>query len=259
MFPSYFRNLPAPAPAAMISCGFLAGPWFYGINHWLLALLFRAFPPTDPRLNFAEYFIHNHLISGWLIAAACFCYWSLRDERTSWRRARILEASLACIVAVFFTLALRPLIGAPSPARVPGFQELYPQYLWNFGSDNSLPSHSTLVYFTMAAGLWPINRKISAALCGWVLLTVSLPRVYIGGHYPSDVAASMVVAVAFLWLAYRIGTTRRGMALLERASGGGFWMELLMFLWLFELGEAFRSAGELAISMVRLVLYHRFY
>lgn len=210
-------------------------------------------------MNFAEYFIHNHLISGFVFAAACFCYWSLRDERTSWRRARILEASVACMAAVIFTLVLRPFIGAPSPARVAGFQELYPPYLWNFGSGNSLPSHSTLVYCTIAAGLWPINRKVSAVLCAWVLLAVSLPRVYIGGHYPSDVAASMLVAIAFLWMAWRAGATRWGADLLERVANGGFWIELAVFLWLFELGEAFRSVGEIAISVVRLVLYHRFY
>lgn len=234
---------------------FSAGPWFYKFNHWLLAALIRLFPFTDARMDLAQFFMSNRLVSGFAFAAACYYFWSLRDDRTAWRRARIIEASAACLSAALLMLAIRPFIGALAPARAPEYQQLFPPYLWEMGSGNSFPSHSTLVYFTIAAGLWPIQRKISAILCAWVLLAISLPRVYIGGHYPTDVLASVVIAIAVLWLMWRVGETRLGARTLDHLTGGAMWVELAMFLWLFELGESFRSALEIAKLFVHHVLH----
>jgi membrane-associated phospholipid phosphatase len=238
----------------VLSYGFaVAGPWFFAFNHRILAELVRLFPFTDGRMNLAQFFMYNRLVSGFVFAAAVYYFWSLRDQRREWRRARILEAIVACVAAVIFTLALRPSVGALPPSQTPEFQGLFPPYLWTSGEGNSFPSHSTLVYFVMSAGLWPLSRRISAILCGWVLLGVSLPRVYIGGHYPTDVLASVAIALAFLWMAWRIGESRWGIRLLDRVALGGSWIELAVFFWLFELGEGFRSAGELLLWFVRKV------
>ena len=239
------------ALSALICSSINAGPWLFDFNHWLLAALFRLLPHTDLRMNLAQFFMHNRLVSGFVFAAACYYFWSLRDDRTEWRRARIIEASAACVAAVLLTLSLRPFIGALPPCRDPGFQQLFPPYLWNFGSGNSFPSHSTLVYFVMAAGLWPIQRKCSAILCAWVLVAVSFPRVYIGGHYPTDVLASIVIALGVLWVAWRVGESRWGVQALDRVASGGMWIELAMFVWLLEVGEGFRSATEIAKLVVR--------
>jgi membrane-associated phospholipid phosphatase len=239
---------------ASIFGSFFWGPWFYSFNHWLLAGLVRLFPLTDPRMNLAQFFMENRLVSGFVFAAAVYYFWSLRDARTEWRRARILEAIAACVGAVIFTLALRPFVGALPPSQTPEFQGLFPPYLWTSGEGNSFPSHSTLVYFVMSAGLWPLSRRISAILCAWTLLTVSLPRVYIGGHYPTDVLASVAIAIAFLWLAWRAGESRWGIRLLDRIALGEPWIEVAIFFWLFEVGEGFRSAGEIVLWFVRKVL-----
>jgi membrane-associated phospholipid phosphatase len=246
--------LPAALTASIFS-SFFAWPWFYALNHWLLAGLVRLFPFTDPRMNLAQFFMENRLVSGFVFAAAVYYFWSLRDERTEWRRARILEAIAACVAAVIFTLALRPFVGALPPSQTPEFQGLFPPYLWTSGEGNSFPSHSTLVYFVMSAGLWPLSRRISAILCAWVLVAVSLPRVYIGGHYPTDVLASVAIALAFLWIAWRAGESRWGIQLLDRIALGGPWVELAIFFWLFELGEGFHSVGELVFWLVRRVLH----
>src|SRR5580658_1881687 len=242
------------APAAAIFRSFFGGPWFYSFNHLLLAGLVRLFPLTDRRMNLAQFFMENRLVSGFVFAAAVYYFWSFRDERTEWRRARILEAIAACVGAVVFTLALRPFVGALPPSQTPEFQGLFPPYLWTSGEGNSFPSHSTLVYFVMSAGLWPLGRRISAILCAWTLLAVSLPRVYIGGHYPTDVLASVAIAMAFLWLAWRAGESRWGIRLLDRIALGEPWIELAIFFWLFEVGEGFRSAGEIVLWFVRKVL-----
>lgn len=231
-----------------------AGPWLFELNHWLLATMVRLFPHTDERMNLAQFFIHNRLVSGWVFAAACYFFWYMRDERTDWRRARIIEASVACVLGEVAGVVLRQFIGASAPARTAGFQQLFPPYLWNWGTGDSFPSDSTLVYFTIAAGLWPINRTCSAILCAWTLLGVSLPRVYLGGHYPSDVAGAVLISAAVLLTVWKVGATRWAAALTQRVTTGGNWMQLVVFAWLFELGDGFHSAGEIAIGIWRLVL-----
>jgi membrane-associated phospholipid phosphatase len=240
-------------PDTIVCSGCAAAPWFYALNHWLLAALFRLFPHTDARMNLAQFFIHNRLASEVWFAVACYYFWSLRDEQSEWRRARILEASAACLTAAIVMLAVRPFIGSVPPSRAPEFQQLFPPYLWDFSSGNSFPSHSTLVYLVMAGGLWPINRRLSAALCGWALLTVSLPRVYMGGHYPTDVFGSIIIAAVVLALGRRVGASRAGAQLLDRLSSAGSWIEIAMFLWFFELGDGFHSALEIGAFIVRRV------
>lgn len=61
-----------------------------------------------------------------------------------------------------------------------------PGYFWGNGTFNSFPSHATLAYFAVAAGLWSLNRRLGLTLALLVLGLVSLPRIYLGGHYPID-------------------------------------------------------------------------
>jgi membrane-associated phospholipid phosphatase len=227
--------------------GLALGPalLFRGWDHQVLALLFRLFPHTDPRMNIAEFFIYNPLASSWVLAAAFYFYWRMENESTQQRRSGLLQVVLACAIAVSVTLLLRPWLGAPSPARNPDFQGLFPPYLWGSGSTNTFPSHATLVYFLVAIGLWPYSRRWSAALGAWVILAISIPRMYMGGHYPTDVLGAMLLAFAFLWVARRLGATHFGAELLGRVAGGGLWIELLLFLWLFELAEGFRASLEI--------------
>jgi membrane-associated phospholipid phosphatase len=224
--------------------------WLAGWNYKFLALLFQVFPHSDPRMNFEEFFIYNPLASFWIFAASCYFFWRIEDEKTAWRRSRLLEVFGTCVLGVMIALLLRSWVGAPAPARDAAFQALYPPYLRGSGSANSFPSDSTLVYFAVAAGLWPIHWKWSAFLAGWTLMFISLPRVYMGGHYPSDVASSVLLALGLLWLVRRAGRIPVVGKFLTGIARGGPWVEVLLFLWLFELAEGFRASGEI----VRLVL-----
>lgn len=227
--------------------------WFREWDHLVLSLLFRLFPHTDPRMNFAEFFIYNPLAGYWIFAAAFYFYWRLQDQHTPQRRSSLLEIVFACVLGASVTLFLRPWLGAPSPARNPDFQGLFPRYLWGRGASNSFPSHATLIYLLIAAGIWPFSKRWSAALGAWVILAISIPRIYMGGHYPTDILCSIVFAFGFLWVAKRAGATRCGAEVLGRIAGGGQWTELILFLWLFELAEGFRASFEIARTLTNSI------
>jgi undecaprenyl-diphosphatase len=246
-----FMAAPLLSVSAALHFAAIPGPIFSAWNYWLLEHLFRFFPHTDPRMNFAEFFIYNPLTSEWPFAAAFYLAWRANDEKTGGRRARLIEIFFAGIGATVVSLALRLWLGAPAPSHDPCFQALFPHYLWKFGNENSFPSHSTLIYFLVAAGLWPITRKWSAALMIWVLLAISLPRIYMGGHYPTDVLSSILLALAFLWITHRAAPLAR--TVIARIAAGSMWIEGILFLWLFELAEGFRSAGDILRALWHVI------
>lgn len=219
--------------------------WLLEWNYFVLHLLFLFLPHNVRRDSFCGFLTQNHLVSTWIYAAVFYLFWRMDDDRRIWRRARLVEIVLACVAIVGLTLVIRPWVGWPSPARADGFKYLYPRYLWGTGSHNSFPSHSTLVYFLVALGLWPLERWVAVVLAAWALLAISLPRVYVGGHYPTDVAASMILALLALGFFRQLGAHARASVWLERIVQMGWALELGLFLWLFELGDGFAGAESL--------------
>ena len=231
------------------------GPAFPGWNFRVLEELFRLLPHSGSRDTVAQFFTADALVSTWMYAAVFYLYWRMNDERTKWRRSRLLEIFLAVSLAVLATLAFRPWIAWPAPSLVPAFQQLYPDYFWNSGNPNCFPSHSTLIYLIVAAGFWPFKRWLSALLMLLVFLLISLPRVYVGGHYPIDVVAAILLAALAVWAARRISAQPRVSELLGRLTSRNLVVEGLLFLWLFELAEGFRSGFYLLTSLARALRF----
>lgn len=139
---------------------------------------------------------------------------------------------------------VRPWISWPAPSLNRNFQSLYPGYLWNTGSADCFPSHSTLIYFTVAAGLLPLSRWVSLILSAAVLGMISLPRVYVGGHYPVDVLASLLLTILVLPVVWRWNVPEPAINWLNEKgySTSILLRELVLMLWLFELGEGFTGS-----------------
>ena len=222
------------------------GPWFSDWNFHILQELFRLLPHNLRRDSLADFVTMNALASTWIFAAVFYFCWRIEDGRTVWRRSRLLEIFYAFFQAMLVTLTWRPWIAWPAPNLVPRFQILYPRYFWNEGNLNCFPSHSTLIYLIVAVGLWPFKRWVSALLVLWVLLAISLPRIYVGGHYPVDVLAAILLTAIVAWITRRICADPRVSGLLARIISKRMLVECLLFLWLFELAEGFRSTYSIA-------------
>jgi len=227
-------------------------PWFSDWNFHILQELFRLVPHNLKRDSFADFLTMNALASTWIYAAVFYLYWRIDDVRTTWRRTRLLEIFFAFFLAMLVTLAWRPWIAWPAPNLVPRFQILYPRYFWNEGNLNCFPSHSTLIYLIVAVGIWPFKRWLSALLILWVLLGISLPRVYVGGHYPVDVLASILLTAIVILLTRLICAKRQVSTLFERFLAKKMLIEGVLFLWLFELADGFRSSYSIATYVAHL-------
>jgi membrane-associated phospholipid phosphatase len=230
----------------------MPGPFFPNWNFRVLQQLFLLLPHNGARDSVAQFLTVNALASTWIFAAVFYFYWRIEDERTKWRRSRLTETFICFCVAMGVTLMVRPWIAWPAPSLVQPFRALYPDYFWNEGNPNCFPSHSTLIYMIVAAGFWPFKRWLSALMMLWVLIAISLPRLYVGGHYPIDVAAAILLAAMAVPATRWVCSNRRVSELIDRIISKKMPMELFVFLWLFELAEGFRSSYFIATGLARV-------
>lgn len=217
-------------------------PVFSDWNLRLLRGLFHILPHTAFRDTLAQFLVDNPLPSTFIFAAVLYVYWRIQDDCTVWRRSRVIALSLVLCAVALVTLGLRPWIGWPAPVLASHFRALYPEALASYGNSNCFPSHSTFIYLLNALGIWTFNRKLSALLVAWTLALISFPRVYVGGHYPVDILAGVLLAGLALWIANCMCRFGPVSLVLKRTASAGLWVELLVFLWLFELAEGFRSS-----------------
>ncbi|WP_067569710.1 phosphatase PAP2 family protein [Nocardia acidivorans] len=85
-------------------------------------------------------------------------------------------------------------------------------------SDYSFPSNHTVVAAAMAAALFLIDRRLGVVATVATAL-MGLSRIYVGAHYPHDVAAAVVVGV-IVGLATTGVLRKYAIALVEKLSTG---------------------------------------
>jgi undecaprenyl-diphosphatase len=110
-----------------------------------------------------------------------------------WRRSERTTAALylgSVITFPLISLWLKELFGRPRPEVFP---PLVVEHTASFPSGHTLTA--VAAYGLAAIFLWQRGHKALAILATAWLLLISLSRVYLGAHYPSDVLASLALGV----------------------------------------------------------------
>jgi membrane-associated phospholipid phosphatase len=76
---------------------------------------------------------------------------------------------------------------------------------------------------------------------------VAPSRVFVGGHYPSDILAGLLVGLFASWLSQQITRNRRLFEALSVSSSPILFA--MFFLWLFELGAGFTDVRQVANAL----------
>jgi membrane-associated phospholipid phosphatase len=150
----------------------------------------------------------------------------------------LLGATVAIVLARLCGLA----ISWPPPSRDPILAHLYPTYLIENINENSFPSESTALYAAIAAGVSSLNRQIGAILFVLVVVVVSLPRVFVGGHYPTDIFAGLILGLAAYFLADALPDAwfhPLSEKVFEQASWLRVLGEFVVFVWISQIGVEF--------------------
>ena len=122
-------------------------------------------------------------------------------EQRDKRQQQVLITFVGSIVAVVISRVMQRLITVHSrPAlanlglQFPTYPDSLPMNMWS-----SFPSDHTMLFCALATGLWQINRRMGYLAFFWAFVVVSLPRIYLGFHYPSDVLSGVIFGIIAMW------------------------------------------------------------
>ena len=161
--------------------------------------------------TFLMLWVSSALLRGCPIAV--LIWWSWFKERREQRQNReiLLYGIIACVCAVFLAriiayalpFRLRPIHNPDLDLRCA--ESLAHHTLLNW---SSFPSDHAAVFFSLATCLWLVSRSTGALAIVHALFLVSLPRVCLGFHYPSDILGGAAIGVS-LGLLGKSVTVRR--------------------------------------------------
>ena len=189
--------------------------------------------------------IQHNVLGGFWYAAALFVFWIRGGQPESEAvRRRILTTLAGSLIALLLMLLAATLIAWPPPFHHAGLAELYPRYIYRNESASSFPSQSTTLYAAVAAGVFSLHRVTGSLLWVGVVLLVGLPRIYVGGHYPTDVLAGIVLGLAGYATARFLLEPRLALPM-ARVFKGKTWLrvlgELVVFAWILQVAVEFRD------------------
>jgi membrane-associated phospholipid phosphatase len=209
-----------------------------------LATFLGRYPLFDLGVESA---IRHNVFGGMCFAACIFIFWMQGARPGGQRiRQRVLTILFGTLLAIVLSLLSGELASWLPPSRNPRLAHFYPPYLMENINSNSFPSESTAVYAAVAAGIFSLHKLVGSALWVGVGLIVGLPRLYLGGHYPSDVLVGSILGL----LAYFCARTFLEPSLspyLERLFEQNTWPravgELIVFVWILQTGVGFREVA----------------
>jgi undecaprenyl-diphosphatase len=221
-----------------------------------LALLLGKHPLVDLGI---QSFISHNVLGGFWFALSFFVLWvwpSQGGEAAEREKQRkLLFVLLGSLAAIAVALVLAASISWLPPSRMPGLAQLYPSYLDTNLNDNSFPSLSVALYASIAAGVGAFRRRLGLALWAAVVLLVALPRMYVGGHYLTDIIVGLGAALLGFATA-RIAESRlpnlwRGTPRQTRFVT--LLTNVFVFAWILQVAVEFRDAVWL-VRGLRLVI-----
>ncbi|WP_176556284.1 phosphatase PAP2 family protein [Rubellimicrobium rubrum] len=120
---------------------------------------------------------------------------------------------------------------------------------------SSMPSDHAVLFFALATGIFAVHRTLGSLAFLHAAMVVSLPRVVVGVHYPSDIlvgALAGVTVAALLGPVFVALTLRWGLLAQERARPGLFYA--LMLAVTFQVASIFDSLRALLGTVAEILL-----
>lgn len=210
------------------------------VGHW----------PVLDRLAVAAFVFPT--FSGCVLMALVWSCWF--DTGEVEQRARILVGTLASFAAGIVSRLLQytlPTHLRPVYDKVLGFQE--PANLEiTHNSWNSFPSDHATVFSALVLVIWLADSRF-AVFAAVLTVIVEVARIYVGGHFPSDLIGGAGLAAMAIWIAQASWFVSIGRWLMtfEQRSPSLFYLGAFFFS--YQIASLFLDVRN-ALSLVRQVL-----
>lgn len=195
---------------------------------------------------------HNILGGFWFGAALFICWIQCTRRGESEIQLRIWTILIGSTLAILLTLLGGALISWPPPSRYPPLASLFPHYFEMNLNTNCFPSQSTALYGSIAAGVYSLHKASGWVLWTMVAVFVALPRMYVGGHYLTDVVVGVLLALAGYAAAryfLEAKLTSKIPLFFKKNPGLQYLREFLIFFWILQVSVEYRE-----VSWAKLVL-----
>lgn len=152
-----------------------------------------------------DHISNNYLFKGAIPLVFFWYFWARESADRKERRKRLLALLVTAIagiglgrgLALLLPFKARPIADPEASLNTPMGQFDPPLSEWS-----SFPSDHAVMFFTIAVAFAWISRPASVLLLIHALVVVSLPRVFLGLHWPSDIVAGaflgVILAIAFM-------------------------------------------------------------
>jgi len=189
--------------------------------------------------------VNHHVLGGLWYALVAYLLWlhgtAQSDDKI---RLRMLTTMIGSIVAVLLIFPASATIHWAPPVLDPTLSHLYPKYIYSESDPNSFPSRGATLYTAVTAGVFSLDRVKGSLLWLGIIFLIGLPRIYVGGHYPTDIMAGIILGVAGYGFARYILESRL-LARIAPAIKRIHWLDLLLealvFVWILQVATEFRD------------------
>ncbi|MCL4423758.1 MAG: phosphatase PAP2 family protein [Actinobacteria bacterium] len=166
--------------------------WYMDVNNFAVH--------TPWAHGFMSFYAHFGAI-GILMVLLLWAWWRARSAEVPSRAvATVLWAAGGTVVAwIISHYILKPLVARPRPY----FAMPYAEVLLHKTTGYSFPSGHATVAGAVIVGLWMARDRLVAALATVVGLLLAFGRIYVGMHYPGDVAGGLLVGAFVILVLFK--------------------------------------------------------
>lgn len=197
----------------------------------------------------------NHLIKGGFFMIVFWYLWfhknNLRDRSTM---VSNMVGSVAVMIAARAMAMILPFRSRPKLNTDLDFILPVGSRQQELMSNSSFPSDHAALFYSLSMGFFLVSRKAGIAAFIYSFFIISLPRIYLGLHYPSDILGGAVLGI-FGVMAANIPSVKNKIApsLLRTESSypGLFYASL--FLISFQISSLFEESREIMKYFSRLL------
>ncbi|OTX91248.1 undecaprenyl-diphosphatase [Bacillus thuringiensis] len=163
-------------------------------------------------LNPAIVFLAEYMV--YIFALIILAYWFTGSRKG---RMMVIQAMIAFVIAeVIGKIAGKFHLNYQPFAVLPDVNKLV-----DHAVDNSFPSDHTILFFSICFSFWLVRKKT-----GWLwlilALCVAISRIWVGVHYPFDVAVGALIgcisAVISYWLVPKVSFIKQLLTQYERVE-----------------------------------------
>lgn len=193
---------------------------------------------------------------GAFAAVVVWLWFKPADDQAAVRKALVVAVA-AGLAAMFVArmLALNLPFRERPFARADLGLHFYARYVGGLRTWSAFPSDHAVLAFALITGIWRVSKRVGVAVLIYGLFAICLPRIYVGLHYPTDIAGGAIIGVTAFWLfdRSRVGKGISEFALTQEGRRPQAFY-VVWFLVLMELSIMFEDFRSYARAMFALLM-----